>query len=391
MKAEGQSMVDRRHTRAAARRGALLSPFVFLTLLFGMGDLSETARASAPAASASWSQSQDEPETPRRNRRGRRSRGDSGRVRERQQEPVYRQRLAPYAPIVAGLASQTVQVKVEDRPVALGTLVEPNLLLTKASEIRGRAFELELSKSVHASGVLVHEFREHDLALVRIQDAEGKPVRWHVADLIPGTFVASADADGKPVAVGVVSASERSLSEEHRGYFGVALGDAEEGVRLTNVVAGQPAAQAGLSQGDIVIAIDDESCDSPSQVIRLISSRSPGEVIRVQVRREGRVRDYRVTLASRAELELPGQADSDNVSNMGTALSGVRTGFPRALQHDSAIRPQDCGGPLVDLEGRVIGINIARASRVSSYAITAAVIQDLLAEWRATRRRSGPH
>ena len=38
--------------------------------------------------------------------------------------------------------------------------------------------------------------------------------------------------------------------------------------------------------------------------------------------------------------------------------------------------PEDCGGPLVDLEGRVLGINIARAGRVESYALPASVVRE---------------
>ena len=38
----------------------------------------------------------------------------------------------------------------------------------------------------------------------------------------------------------------------------------------------------------------------------------------------------------------------------------------------------DCGGPLVDLSGKVIGINIARAGRTETYALPADVVQALL-------------
>jgi serine protease Do len=48
------------------------------------------------------------------------------------------------------------------------------------------------------------------------------------------------------------------------------------------------------------------------------------------------------------------------------------------LQHDAYIPLTSCGGPLVDLDGRVIGINIATFSSVESYAIPADVIRPLL-------------
>ena len=44
--------------------------------------------------------------------------------------------------------------------------------------------------------------------------------------------------------------------------------------------------------------------------------------------------------------------------------------FPNALQHDLTIRPDECGGPIVNLDGQVVGVNVARGGRVKSYAIT---------------------
>src|SRR5690606_19898060 len=61
-------------------------------------------------------------------------------------------------------------------------------------------------------------------------------------------------------------------------------------------------------------------------------------------------------------------------NSLGSALSERRFGFPKAFQHDTVLNPTDCGGPLVDLEGRVVGFNIARAGRTESYAIPANVV-----------------
>jgi chorismate mutase-like protein len=70
---------------------------------------------------------------------------------------------------------------------------------------------------------------------------------------------------------------------------------------------------------------------------------------------------------------------------MGRALSSRRTGYPTILQHDSVVKPADCGGPLVDLDGKVIGLNICRAGRVESWAIPAEVIKAVLPELKSGR------
>jgi serine protease Do len=68
---------------------------------------------------------------------------------------------------------------------------------------------------------------------------------------------------------------------------------------------------------------------------------------------------------------------------MGSTLSNRRGGFPSILQHDTVLAPGNCGDPLVDLEGKVVGINIARAGRTETYAIPAAAVRELLADLMA--------
>ena len=47
-----------------------------------------------------------------------------------------------------------------------------------------------------------------------------------------------------------------------------------------------------------------------------------------------------------------------------------------AIQHDSVLRPIDCGGPVVDVDGKVVGLNIARAGRVESYALPSSLVRE---------------
>jgi serine protease Do len=61
-------------------------------------------------------------------------------------------------------------------------------------------------------------------------------------------------------------------------------------------------------------------------------------------------------------------------------LSERRGGFSLAIQHDSVLKPADCGGPIVDLDGKAVGLNIARAGRVESYALPAAVVRASVAK-----------
>ena len=59
-------------------------------------------------------------------------------------------------------------------------------------------------------------------------------------------------------------------------------------------------------------------------------------------------------------------------------LSEKTSGYPDAIQHDIPLPPQLCGGPLLDLNGKCIGINVSRAGRTKTYAIPADEIQAML-------------
>ncbi|MDA7888921.1 S1C family serine protease, partial [Akkermansiaceae bacterium] len=68
------------------------------------------------------------------------------------------------------------------------------------------------------------------------------------------------------------------------------------------------------------------------------------------------------------------------------ALSEKTSGFPDAIQHDIPLPPQLCGGPLLDLTGQCIGINVSRAGRTKTYAIPADEIQAMLESVKAPHK-----
>ncbi len=68
--------------------------------------------------------------------------------------------------------------------------------------------------------------------------------------------------------------------------------------------------------------------------------------------------------------------------------SGV---FSTVFAHDFRLRPEECGGPVVDLAGHVVGLNIARADATRTLAIPADVVQAVIKALRsqAAQRRDG--
>jgi len=79
------------------------------------------------------------------------------------------------------------------------------------------------------------------------------------------------------------------------------------------------------------------------------------------------------------------------MNRLGGEVSQRAEGFELALQHDTALQPEQCGGPLVNLEGKAIGLNIARGGRVASYALPIALVKQISEDLKAKARLPVKH
>ena len=109
-----------------------------------------------------------------------------------------------------------------------------------------------------------------------------------------------------------------------------------------------------------------------------LENSRPGESVKLTIIREGEEQELKITLTGEI------RPDRGTIQNgMGGPLSGRRTGFPAVLQTDMVLSPKDCGGPAVDLDGNVLGINIARAGRVETWILPSENIKPLLGDLKA--------
>lgn len=75
----------------------------------------------------------------------------------------------------------------------------------------------------------------------------------------------------------------------------------QDGVLVNSVFEGQPAALAGMKKGDIILKIAGAPVSSPSKMIRLIGSITPGQQVQVEILREGKHKALSVELTKRVE------------------------------------------------------------------------------------------
>jgi hypothetical protein len=82
-----------------------------------------------------------------------------------------------------------------------------------------------------------------------------------------------------------------------RGELGVfVIASAGPGVRVSRVVSGSAADQAGLEAGDVLMVINGQNVDRPQEVIRMIRAIAAGEMANLRIWRDGQEQDIAATL-----------------------------------------------------------------------------------------------
>ncbi len=287
-----------------------------------------------------------------------------------------RQWFVPFQPNVASVRKSVHKLLVGGRTVALGTAVHADgLLVTKASEIKGKTVLLELQPNDLRPVEVIAVSESLDLAIIKVNDVKMNAIHWSDASKRlnaaneMGSLCAAVGASDQPVGFGVVSVAQRSLDGKSGAYLGVIIAPDEAGVRIVDIKPNSPAVRAGLKATDRIKGIDGVPLSNNDQLTALVAARVPGDPMRIDIDRGDTQLTLQVKLGDGAILApMPG-AREQAIDSESTLMSKRRWFFAKGIQHDCAISAKDCGGPLIDLDGRLLGINIARAGRIQSYAI----------------------
>lgn len=298
------------------------------------------------------------------------------RQRAAAQDPFFESIISVLEPVVEKAADSVATVTVDGEVAALGTFVSSGgWLLTKEVETSaGEVGVIHAGESYPAE--LVRRFPEHDLALFKVSGGSFTPVEWCGEEPALGAVLTTVGPERKPLGVGLVSVIPRALAQV--GYLGVGTEDSEAGVRVTQVMGRSAAARAGLRTGDLIVTLNDEEVRDAIAFGDSVRRIRAGETVQLGIERDGESMDFEVELGER-----PGSSGNTSerfrrMNEMSGRMSERTDGFPMVLQHDIPLDPSLCGGPLLDLNGQCVGINVSRAGRVKTYAVPANVVRELL-------------
>ncbi len=296
--------------------------------------------------------------------------------------------LSSLGPVVSGARPSVAAIFSEGKPVALGTVVRKDgYIVTKASEVKDKLFCKVGKRMLPAT--IVKKNEDADLALLKV-DADDLPaVNWADGGAPQaGAWLAMPGTDEKPLGVGIVSIAARPIPKEpifvlrNSAAMGVQLGAPDAPPKLESVRADSPADKAKLKAGDVIVSINGKEVSKCSEVRNMLGEFKPGDKITVELKRGEEKIKAEIELGSAGQISAPpgdmAAHHLDGLSSKGGTISKRNNNFPLALTHDAVIQATQCGGPVVDLEGRVVALNIARADRTATYAIPAAKAKELI-------------
>ncbi len=133
----------------------------------------------------------------------------------------------------------------------------------------------------------------------------------------------------------------------------------------------------GLLAQDLILSVDGKRVLKKDQVIEIVSSKDPGDMVILEILRKNKKKQLKVTLGHNSvTFEL-----FNRNLQMSGPVSKRKDNFPLILQHDLPLPKEGMGGPLFNLEGKCIGINIARVDRVTTFALPVSTIKPYLKDW----------
>lgn len=284
--------------------------------------------------------------------------------------------LRVLAPMSKAVRDSIVKLNVDGETVALGTVMDTNgLVLTKASEVRAGKLTCWLATEQEVRAELLGIDEDEDVALVRVQARGLKPIRWAVGEVSVGQWAITAGVAETPHAIGIVSALPRRIRPQ-RAFIGVQFDFTTSLPKVETLLAGLGAEKAGVKPGDIIAAVNGTAVTNREQVVEILRELREGQAVKLRLDRAAEHLEVEVTLMLPKPSQLGLGYDPEQRRNpLSGEVSQRAEGFERAIEHDTVLAPWLCGGPLLDLEGQAIGLNIARAARVSTYALPAGLVR----------------
>lgn len=288
--------------------------------------------------------------------------------------------LKAFSAVAQSTRQSVVKLNVDGETVALAAVVDRNgHVITKASEIKSGKLTAWLSSGNEVDARVIAADDDHDLALVKVESRELRPVVWSEGETAIGQWAITPGIIETPHAVGIVSSVPRRIRHA-RAFIGIQFDVRSPVPSVGEIIPGLGAEQVGLRAGDLILSVNGAEVTNRVQVVEMLREFREGQQPRFRIRREETEFEVEIPMKVPSQAQLGEGFSRSRAARMDGAVSTRTEGFESVIQHDTALKPWLCGGPLLNLQGRVIGLNIARVGRVATYAIPAPLLKGLVAD-----------
>lgn len=265
------------------------------------------------------------------------------------------------------------------KEIAYGTIITADgYILTKATEIEGVGkLDVRVNEASFKDAKVVLTDPRWDVALLKVEATDLTPVVYAPdSKLARGTWVVVngvTSRTNRRVLAGIISADAREIPPEGGAVLGVTLKDTKKGLAVEEVSKDSGAEKGGMKKGDIITAVAGKPVKDIEELSKMLGEMKSGADVKVTVLRDGKKSELDVKLSARGDLFR----EVSRNDQMSGDFSNRRSGFPRIIQHDILGASTTMGGPVLDLEGRAVGMNIARANRAETFAIPVEELREL--------------
>ena len=269
--------------------------------------------------------------------------------------------------------------KTHEAIVAIESLVEGDSLKTqgtifnkkgyivaKSSQIGNSQIYCTLSNGNKLQAYLVGRDKVNDLVVLKVKTKEKlSSINLDLnKEVQTGQLLGTVSSQGDIAWSGILGLGARKIKAKETGFLGIEFEKEQDSVIIGNVIEGAAANRAGLLAGDKIIQFNLTSIGVRQDLLKALSKTEPDQEVTITVLRDSIEEDIDVVLDKRERKQQRAHYTADEVRT-----SKVKDGFPKAFTHDMPLQPNECGTPVINLQGEIIGINIARRNRTCSLAI----------------------
>ncbi|WP_285055969.1 trypsin-like peptidase domain-containing protein [Pedobacter ginsengisoli] len=257
-----------------------------------------------------------------------------------------------------------------------------SLIISKSSLIGDQPISL-LTENDPVPLKIIYRNQDNDLVLLQAISVikGGIRLKQFSTDTIlsqkPGRFLISPQANNNEQLSILGSKHFESLKRFSLGYLGTMATSKENHITIATVQPNSPASMSGIETGDQVLSINDVTINKPEDYGAELMKFWPGDKITFRIKRLNNMYVKDLTLG------IPNSRLSNHPADRFSGGKSIRRdGFARVFSHDAIILPDQCGGPVFDLNRHFLGINIARFSRTTTLVIPADMILKLIENYQ---------